>query len=412
MEKIRVVLTILNNYIIIVAFFICAMALLGVDYMHWGSLCLFVVIPFAFYFVRCKLHKFWIFLCMHAMAAGVWYAYMRLVQHSFAEIVVYSIVLIYYIIFSFYLKGNTDDGIELAIHPGIMMGGLVVGFWGLNQTGNTAYNFTMLILLVVQIGFYFAQHYIDNYISFIKVNQISVKRFHGKKIFKLGIMLSSGYIILCAAILMLFTNPQIGKTLVFGFKKILFNILNFIFSLIKDEKVEIEPIVEEEIDNSIILPDMGEVAEEQGLLVQIFGILVEITFCLIFVAVIIAVVVWIVRLIQGLFKSKRKSVIIEGEASIQDITEQLEKEDDRRKKNSIFYGLSINARIRKVYYKYVMGNKKEIEESTHKQVSSSTAREVIRESAVYYEKARYSTEEVTTAELKSIKKDCQNHMNK
>ena len=341
---------------------------------------------------------------MHSLVAGVWYAYIKLVQHSFAEMVLYSVILIFYIVFSFYLKGNTDDGIELGIHPGVMMGGLVVGFWGLNQTGNTKYNFTMLILLVAQVGFYFALHYIDNYISFIKVNQISVKRFHGKKLFKLGTMLSSGYIIICAAILMLFTKPQIGNTLLMGLKKIIFNIIKFIFSLIKDKKVEYEPLSEEEADNSFILPDMGEVAEEQGLLVRILGILIEIMLYIMLVAVIIAAIVWIVRLLQGLFKSKRKSVIIEGEASIQDITEQLEKEDDRKNKNSIFYGLSINARIRKAYYKFVIGNKKQIEETTHQPVSSSTAREIIRESAVYYEKARYSTEETTSAELKNMKK--------
>lgn len=404
MERIRAVLAILNNYIVIVAFFVCGMALLGAEYIHWGSLSLFALVPFVFYFIRYKYNKFLIFLCMHVVASGAWCAYIRVFQHSLTEIFLYLAVLIYYIIFSFYLKGKTDDGIELTIHPGILIGVLIIGFWGINKIGNTKFNSIMLILLVVQVGFYFAHHYIDNYISFVKVNQISVNRFHGKKLFRLGTTLSTGYIVFGVAILLLFTNFQIGNTIAEGFKKILLIILKFVFSFIKGEKVENEPMVEELINNNIVPMEIEEMAGEPGLLAQVFDILLEVLLCLIFVAAIIVAVVWIIRIIQGLFKSKRKSVIIEGEASIQDITEQLEKGDDGKKKNSIFYGLSINARIRKVYYKYVIGNKKQIEEKKQKPVASSTAREIISESAVYYEKARYSTEETTSAELKNMKK--------
>ena len=124
---------------------------------------------------------------------------------------------------------------------------------------------------------------------------------------------------------------------------------------------------------------------------------------MVFVSVIVVVIVWVVRIVQLLFKKDKVAVIVEGEASIQDITEQLEKGNAKDKK-SFFYGLSVNARIRKLYYKYVTGNRKQIEEEKHRSVSNSTAREIINDTAIYYEKARYSVEEATAMDLKNMKK--------
>ena len=128
MERVKAVLTIIDNYIVIAAFYVLALSLLGVKHISWVSLCLFAVIPFMFYIIRCKYRKFMMFSAMHLLTAMVWCIFMRLFLDGTAEIILYISVIIYYIIFSFYIKGKTDDGIEPIIHPGIMVGMLWVGF--------------------------------------------------------------------------------------------------------------------------------------------------------------------------------------------------------------------------------------------------------------------------------------------
>lgn len=115
-------------------------------------------------------------------------------------------------------------------------------------------------------------------------------------------------------------------------------------------------------------------------------------------------------------------MVIEGEASIQDITEQLEKEESRQKQQSIFYAWSINSRIRKTYAKFMLGHQKQVEEALKSSLSCTTAREhagafgkeakdpdsieknEMADVAQTYEKARYSGEECIAAELRSMKK--------
>ena len=268
----------------------------------------------------------------------------------------------------------------------------------------------MLLLLIVFLVLYFAHYYLENYLSFISVNKISDKNFQKRKLLNSGMVFVGGYLGVLLILLLFFMNPVLGKSLASGMKTILLWILRMILLLFKQDESVPEPIVEENVAENPILPDEEAIMTEPGLLARILDQILEILLYVLFVAAFVAVIVWIVRKLRQIFGSSRADTIVESEASIQDITERIEREDRSRKYPAVFYGLSVNARIRKLFAKFMAGNKKRIETETKKPLSVVTAGEAMQalkadnQTAQIYEKARYSKEDSSIEEMRALKK--------
>lgn len=422
LPRVAAVLVTMNNYFVAVAFCVILCGSLGAQRIQVGSLGLFVCVPFIFYFLRCVCKKILMFIGGHLLTAILWGVILTLGKNAAVEWIVYSVILLIYIGVSFYLKSKTEDGAETPIHPAIMVVLLLAGFWILDYVDNQQFQPFLLVLIVAFLGIYFAHYYLENYIAFVKVNKISAGKFQGKKLFRSGGALVGGYLFFSVVLLLFFTNPAMGNALGVGIKKIFLWLLKLFLSLFRGGSSEEQPIVEEAVEENMMPMDEEWGNSEPGLLAQIVDKILEVFFFLIFAVAIIAAVRWIVQKLQEMLRGHEKVIVIEGESSIQDITEQLDRDENRQKKQSIFYGLSINARIRKTYAKFMQGHKKRVEEALKQSISCSTARETISvfekrttendsfemnkmmDIKEIYEKARYSQEECTASEFRSMKK--------
>lgn len=402
MEKTKAVLAVLNNYIVICSFYILAMSILGNTDISVMGLCLFVIIPFAFYGIRLKVHRFLAFTAVHIAVAALWYGFIGLAGYTLLEKILHLAMIVYYILVSYSVKVKTEDKIEGVISPAAIIVMPLVGFALIKRYGTGELKPVIFILLIIYFAFYMANQYVDNYRTFVKVNKISVGRFQSKKLLKLGSLLIIGYIMLVAVVLTFFMNEEIGNTLAEGLKNGLFVILRLLLSLIRD-KGEVTEVVEEEVVSEATEPMMmlPELQSEGGFIAAILEKLIP----LVFVVVMVYAVVLIIKKIRELFRDKDRNVVVESESGVSEITEQLEREASHTWERYLNFGISINARIRKTYYKHVMANKKSIEQEKHLDISSSTARELVEETATCYEKARYSGEDCTAAEYKELKKN-------
>lgn len=420
------ILAIIANYIIAVSFFLILCGSFGIEKIKAGVLCFFVIVPFAFYALRYKCKKILLFIGGHLLATVLWCGVLWIGKNTIIEWIGYQLLLWVYIIVSFCLKRRQRDYVEQPLHPAVLAVVLVVGFWILNYVENTRFQPVLILLLILFLGIYFAHYYLENYFSFIRVNKISDKNFQRKKLLQSGLILVGGYLGLLVLLLLFFTNPTMGRSLATGLKTILFLIIRAVLLLFRGDGNTAEPIVEESIVENSLPIEEEPLSGEPGWLAEIVDQILEIFLYVLFVAVVVAAVVWIVRKLRKMFDGKNVESTIEGEASVQDITESLDKEERNRKKQSIFYGMSANARIRKVYAKFMLGHKKCIEEELKKSLSVVTAKEAayvleadvaaqkdeqykmkekcLCEAALTYEKARYSEEECTVEELRILKK--------
>ena len=400
MEKTKAVLSVLNNYIVICSFYILAMSILDNTDVSVMGLCLFVLIPFAFYGIRLKVHRFLAFTAAHIAVAALWYGIIEVAGYTLLEKVLHLAMIVYYILISYAVKVRTEDKIEDVISPFAVIAVPLVGFALIKRYGTGELKPVIFILIIMYFAFYMANQYVDNYRTFVKVNKISVGRFQSKKLLKLGSMLIIGYIMLVAVVLTFFMNEELGNALALGLKNGLVVILRFLLSLIKN-KGEVTAVVEEEAVAESTEPMMmlPELQSKEGFIVGILEKLIPVVF----VVVVIYAVVLIVKKIRELFRDKDRNVVVESESGVSEITEQLAREDSRGWERYLNFGMSVNARIRKAYYRHVMSNKKNIEQEKHLNISSSTARELVDETASCYEKARYSGEDCTPAEYKELK---------
>ena len=425
LQLIEAVLAMLANYMAAVSFFVILCGSLGAESIRVGTLCLFAGIPFIFFALRRKSKKISLFIGGHFLVTVLWCGVLILGNNTVVEWIGYLLLLLIYIGVSFYMKSKRD-GAEQPMHPAVLMGILVTGLWILNYVENEQFQPYLLILLVMFLGIYFAHYYLENYLSFVRVNKISDRNFQRKKLLHSGATFVGGYLGFLIVLLLFFTNPVMGKGLASGLKTMLLWLLKIVLLLFSGNDGETESVPVESVEETQMPVAEEIMSAEPSLFARIVDQVLEIMLYLLFIAAIIAVVRWIVRKLHEMFGSQKRGVIIEGEASVQDITEQLEREEDIRRKKSIFYGMSANARIRKTYAKFMLGHRKKIEEDLKHPLSGVTARESalvfktgglaedgetdiaqeesLQQAAETYEKARYSEEECTAAELRALKK--------
>lgn len=402
MEKAKAVLSVLNNYIVICSFYILAMSILGNADVNVMGLCLFVVIPFLFYGIRLKVHKFLAFTVVHIAVAALWYGFIELAGYTLLEKILHLTMIVYYIMISYSIKVKTEDKIEDVISPATIIVVSLVGFALINRYGTGELKPVNFVLLIIYFAFYMTNQYVDNYRTFVKVNKISVGRFQSKKLLKMGSLLVIGYIMLVAVVLSFFMNEELGSALAEGLKNGTFAVLRFLLSLIRN-KGEVTEVIEEEavVESTEPMMLLPELQSGGGFIARILEKLIP----LVFVAVMVYAIVWIIKKIRELFRDKDRNIVVESEAGVSEITEQLEHEDSRILERYFNFGISINARIRKAYYRHVMANRKSIEQKKCLNISSVTARELMAENASCYEKARYSDEECNATEYKELKKN-------
>lgn len=404
-EKRKDLLVILLNFFHLAVLYLIICGVFGIRHIRVLYLCVLAVFPFLLYGIRCKSNGFSRFFWMHLTAFAVWGVFLCMGNASLTEKIVSVLILVFYECFSFYLQSSEDALKESVLHPAVSVGLFAVAFFIQNIVEDTGLRPILAGLTVAYLCLYFLHYYLENYLNFMKVNRAHAGKLQGRKLFHSGVLLTGGYILFSAIILAVCTNQSLGSWL--GRRLTAF--LRFLFSGLKGteggiEEAEAAPFV----DQTPMMPDNFDVGESGifwEILDKVLGIFVSFLVLGVLAALVIAVIKWI-RSFPG---KQRHAAVLGGDSRIQDITESLEKNSEKKEKRQLFYGLTVNARIRKAYAGFMKHRKKSLEERLAKGLACSTARECVHALAPeertadpliqIYEEARYSGKECDGRDL-------------
>lgn len=402
-------LVILLNFFHLALFYLVCCGVFGIRHIAVVHLCALAVFPFLLYCIRCKSKGFSKFLWMHAAAFAGFGFLFWIGNASLTEKILFVIIMVFYECFSFYLQGSEGAEKESVLPPAVSVGLFAVAFFIQNMLEDTGLRPFLAGLTVVYLSLYLVHFYLENYLNFMKVNRVGAGRFQGRKLFRSGILMAGGYILFCAIILAVCTNQALGNWM--GQKLTAF--LRFLFSGFQGEgggmeEAEAGPFAEP----PVMMPDnleAGKLGIFWGILDKLLGIVV--TFLLL--AALAALVLVVAKWIRSLLGKRHHVAVLEGDSRIQDITESLDRNSGKKERRRLFYGLTNNARIRKVYAGFIKHRKKHLEERLTKELSCSTVRECVQALSSeersadrliqIYEWARYSEKECDSTDLRSFK---------
>lgn len=395
------------NHVVLFTVMVTVLGLLGgnrPDILRWGWFGLF---PFALFGVRQTFKKLLPFLFIHIiLAAGMFF----ILWPEGMMRVIFIVFLSGYIIYSFFLRLRTEDGVDKTMHPGMAVGIIAVMVLLLHFQGKQEWGGYYVFALIVFLGIYFIYYYINNYQYFLKVNESTASHIPEQEMFHSGIGLAAIYSVFSVAALILVTNIgwiyRIMNQLIQVLKQGLVRILSWLFELLG---TDIEPSVEDEITNGQLSP--GTESMESMETFWLWGVLEKIFMAAFYCLLIAAAILIFVKLIRFLHerfdgKLKKQASGLDGAG---DVREKCEIIRMKSEKKSFFSFLTPRERIRRIYRKRVLEGKEVlIGERDSSMLNTFTARECGRRLeaerlADIYEKARYSDCECTAEDVKEIK---------
>ena len=402
------ILALAANYIAAVSIFLILCGSFSTEKVKAGMLCLFFVVPAGFFVIRKKCKKLLPFIGMHLAVMVLWGLLLYIGKNPFIEWFCYFLLSTVYIILSFVAKGKQGKEHEEPLHPAVFVGVLLVGFGVLDYAESSRFQPCLVLFLVLFLGIYFAHYYLENYLNFVQLNKISDRNFQKQKLFGTGGLFVGGYLGLVLLVLLFMANPAIGHGLSALIKVIGWWILKLLLLLFRGEAVE-ESVVEETVNSSSVLKQEELLNVEPGIFARLVDAMLEFAFYVLLALALVYAIRFLARKLRAMFFVSSWKQVQEEEHKDADITESLEKEESIRRQ-PLFYGMSVNGRIRKSYAKFMRGHQKKLEEQSKRPISNVTARESLNcfeeigHVASIYEKARYSGEECQMTELRMIKK--------
>lgn len=364
------------------------------------------LIPMLYCVIRRFSNGFWLFLLSHL--AGTVSVYF-LPSGNWVEKVMQILIAVVYLIYSFYLRLKTEDRLEHSIHP--CMAVVISGGGLLFQKfeGTQAWDEQYVLALIFFLGLYMVHIYLEQYVYFLRVNDINKGRIPEKAMFQSGFRLILVFVGMIVGLLFLTSGVgwvgQITKML----KNILFWILHLLFK--KQEQLTEEPVIgqnEPMVNNNAEFMPM-EPAETFWLWI----VLEKIYTAAVFIAAAFVLIKLLQALYRFLYNKFHESVELWNQApeeGIIDIREKCEVERVKRKVLPSLSGfLSVKERIRRIYKKEVWSSRLILAESGDARLlERMTARECAekldkKRLAEVYEKARYSSETCSSEDIKIAK---------
>jgi len=269
-------------------------------------------------------------------------------------------------------------------------------------------------LAILYLGAYFISYFLGNYLRFLVVNESSVAVMPEKEILSSGMKQTALFTAGGLCILLLTANIQWAAYLFSLVGKVLLAILKWLVSLLsKEETEEVEELV---MTSNQGMSDMGGLGEA-GDPALIWVILEKILMFLVTVGVAVVFVVVIVMICRYIWKQFHNVKVVEQEKlqKGRDVREVCGIERNTRESAVIWSPfLNNRERVRKVYRKQILKNKFHIIGNHNvEDLKCMTAKEccdkISEESGSanclkkIYEKARYSSYEVTSEDVKNMK---------
>lgn len=354
------------------------------------------LIPFALYLVR-----------NHAKSRGMLIG-LHFVMALFAAIIpagnpmiriLFMVVAVFYCMSSSFLceeRMQNQDIICPPIFTVIACSGCLMVLSQMNLEGWTYYYIIMMIILIYV---YFVVYYLDNYVSFLKMNENSSGHIPRKNILVSGLKLLLGYLFIGLIILLATANSTWFHYILSPIKKVVVSLLRFLFSFVPEQDTEMEDM---EVPEYLI--ELNETEMD----VNRFANLIYTILAIVVVSiVVIGVVILIYKAITGFSHTEP---VQETNYDVREKCEVVRKTKEEKKK--WFASNSYEDRIRRIYKKKIRKSKELIGENLEEtSLGLYTARECANRLekpmiAKIYEKARYSENGCKKEDLSAMKEAC------
>lgn len=386
------------------------------------------LLPVLFFAVREKMNKFSLFFLLHLLIAGLPFLFPA---QNIVSRVLGAACGVCYLIYSLYQYFSPETSGYDVEFPPIFSVCLSAAALLLQHYGSTVpWDFYYAAALVLVLGIYFMESFFSKYIGFLSVSATSSGYVPEKEMFRSGAGIACAYTVGSVLLLLLSANLKWLSVPTEVIRNFIRALLRFLFGLFHVEE-DITPGPETVIfnENDPWLPPAGETF-------WLWDVLAAITFIAFYVLLIYFLGRAVYRLILFLknrFAQKRTNEIPQDELAVFDVREKCDMINPagvlfaESNERSFFSALTPRERVRRLFKKYILTAKKHFYSSedtdrfafytarecidilsenkalaANKQTSfaKKTATSMIAE---IYEKARYSEEDISSADVKELK---------
>lgn len=367
---------------------------------------------FWYFCIRRYIHSVMLFLLLHALAVVL---FGLIPFATLLEKAVYLVFTVGICLYSCYVKIRRKDGEDGLVHPAVTvfiaaLMCLVCRYQGW-PSGGSQRKYISVVLLC--LGIYFLQYYLERYLFFLTVNESSTGVMPAREIFRCGMKMTAGYA--GAAVLFLYAVQDVEwlRFLLRQVKKGLVFLLSLLPKASEGQQEMVEAI-EQERGSMELLEQLDEGAQT-SLFWMILEKIVIVVFAAAAVFLLAAGVVKLIRFLSEKFGQQAKT----EETALENGTDVREKcAPERRKKvreRESFLGLSAAERIRRLYKKRLLEEKRELIGEAPKErlgfltPSQSADKLKDREFFSVYEKARYSDSPCNMQDVRRMKQKKDRH---
>lgn len=375
-------------------------------------------IPFAFYFLRVLMRRFFFLLVGHLVVL-VLLAFLLSSMVSPARMI-YLFMGICYTIYSVVLRLRKNDFLDSKVVMPLAVGISAGSALFLRYLGCSKWDSLLLLALIAVFGLYFFCSYLENYLHFLIVNESSTGHIPEREILISGSRLMGIFVLSSMAILFLASHLEWLEVIVSLLREVLFVVLRLLLSFLPKWESDTSPLESAPGSNNtgMALPESGEPFFLWSVLETLFIIAI--------LCGLVALVIWLlVRLISFIrerMKWGRGIYTPQIWESVYDVREKCALEKTKKEKEySLFFRMSARERIRRLYRNHIENVSGRLsrtsEHSEPLDPALRTAREWgtllgEEELALLYEKARYSNKDVTAEELHRMKEVCKKNARK
>lgn len=375
------------------------------------------LVCFGLYLVRSKVDNFVLVISLHIVALILQVGLaLNLTKHQNPmNLVVYLVFCIGFIGYSLKLRFQTDNYEDHSISLMVVVGASAVLIWIQRYVSDYEWTNYYLYLVIIQIAIFFVVSYINEYLNFLAVNVNSTGVMPEKEIFRSGIGLACVYTLGGMLILLATSRLSWLRTIMEFVRRVIVFIVSF-FDSLSPKRGPLQEVEQYEFGGE---EETGGLAMGGSSWIwEILTVIILIVIAAIALYVLYKLLRHLIQMFNDIANNKRKEAGINDLNEIIDVREKLDiskGKQHRRKPGELFGFLSAQDRIRRIYKKKVSqykpnrltgSEKQRKDDFTEERLKYYTAREMEDRMelsfAEIYEKARYSDEECTSRDVKTM----------
>jgi hypothetical protein len=404
----RRVISIFKNYLVIqlnhlvfVAAAISSLGLLSVQRSYWLLWVLAVVVPIGMYVARVKTNTIVSFFAYHILflVAGL------IVPVSILPKLILIAMMIVYFVLSFRKKITETPELLDQVSPAAFV--IVIGAMTFK---NHAYVSQCVAIAWIYLVLYFLMHFLSVHLYFVEIQEQSASNMPEQELLFQGLKQVGVFTGITCFFAAIASNPNWISKILDVLKSWVMVLLKAIFSGVSEGIIEESAQSQPAPDGS--MGDMLPKAEYSELWLRILEIL-EVVYDIIIFILIVGIIYFgirsAIRFVKENFGNANKRNEAKKILSNQDIRESCRTEVKKKSRKSFLGFLNNEQRIRTIYKKKVLREKdKIIGEKQEQALSYFTAKECCEKMEASllkeaYEKARYSGQEITSEDVRSVK---------